>query len=206
MCSSNEKRNFPGGFDAMIVGLGNPGEKYESTRHNAGFMAVEGLASRYGCRLKKLKCKMLYGDCVIEGRKVLLCEPQTYMNNSGEAVRDLSAFYKLPPERVILLVDDISLDVGRIRIRRKGSDGGHNGLKSIFYLCGSDAFPPRQNRGRRQALPDYDLADWVLSRFRPEETEPLRGRAGNGRQSGRPYRAGRDRPRHESVQQIKFEV
>ena len=85
------KKEFPGGFDAMIVGLGNPGEKYESTRHNAGFMAVEGLASRYGCRLKKLKCKMLYGDCVIEGRKVLLCEPQTYMNNSGEAVRDFTS-------------------------------------------------------------------------------------------------------------------
>ncbi|MGI6270414.1 MAG: aminoacyl-tRNA hydrolase [Candidatus Howiella sp.] len=159
----------------MIVGLGNPGEKYESTRHNAGFMAVEGLASRYGCRLKKLKCKMLYGDCVIEGRKVLLCEPQTYMNNSGEAVRDLSAFYKLPPERVILLVDDISLDVGRIRIRRKGSDGGHNGLKSIFYLCGSDAFPRVKIGVGAKPSPDYDLADWVLSRFRPEETEPLRG-------------------------------
>jgi PTH1 family peptidyl-tRNA hydrolase len=169
------KKEFPGGFDAMIVGLGNPGEKYESTRHNAGFMAVEGLASRYGCRLKKLKCKMLYGDCVIEGRKVLLCEPQTYMNNSGEAVRDLSAFYKLPPERVILLVDDISLDVGRIRIRRKGSDGGHNGLKSIFYLCGSDAFPRVKIGVGAKPSPDYDLADWVLSRFRPEETEPLRG-------------------------------
>ncbi len=167
------KKEFSGSFDALIVGLGNPGLQYENTRHNAGFKAIDRLAESCGCRLTKLKYKALYGDCTIGDRRVLLAKPQTYMNNSGEAVRDLAAFYKLPPEQVILLFDDISLDVGRIRIRRKGSDGGHNGLKSIFYLCGSDAFPRVKIGVGAKPSPDYDLADWVLSRFKKEEAEPL---------------------------------
>lgn len=167
------KKECSASFDAMIVGLGNPGLQYEKTRHNAGFMAVDRLAEACGCRLTKLKYKALFGDCTIGEKRVLLVKPQTYMNRSGEAVRDLSAFYRLSFERVILLFDDISLDVGKIRIRRKGSDGGHNGLKSIFYLCGSDAFPRVKIGVGAKPSPDYDLADWVLSRFRAEEAGSL---------------------------------
>ncbi len=169
-----KKKEFAGGFDWLIAGLGNPGLQYEETRHNAGFLALDELAEKYGAQIKKLKCKALYGDCEISGRRCILCKPQTFMNNSGEAVRDLAAFYKIPPQRTLVLFDDISLEPGRLRIRRKGSDGGHNGIKSIIYLTGSDAFPRIKIGVGKKPHPDYDLAKWVLSRFQPEEFEDMR--------------------------------
>lgn len=169
-----KKKEFAGGFDWLIVGLGNPGLQYEETRHNAGFLALDELAEKYGAQIKKLKYKALYGDCEISDRRCILCKPQTFMNNSGEAVRDLAAFYKIPPERTLVIFDDISLEPGRLRIRRKGSDGGHNGIKSIIYLTGSDAFPRIKIGVGKKPHPDYDLAKWVLSRFQPEEFEDMR--------------------------------
>jgi len=166
--------SFNKSFDYIIVGLGNPGLKYDSTRHNVGFMAADLLAEKYGCNIKKLKFKSLYGDCKINDSRCIICKPQTFMNNSGETVRDIAEFYKIPPERVILIFDDISLDVGRIRIRRKGSDGGHNGIKSIIYLTGSDAYPRIKIGVGAKPHPDYDLADWVLSNFKNDEKEPLK--------------------------------
>lgn len=171
---SRKKKDFGQSFDWLIVGLGNPGMEYEETRHNAGFLALDELAEKYGAAVKKLKCKALYGDCEIAGQRCILCKPQTFMNNSGEAVRDLAAFYKIPPERTLVLFDDISLEPGRLRVRRKGSDGGHNGVKSIIYLTGSDAFPRIKIGVGKKPHPDYDLAKWVLSRFKPEEIEPMK--------------------------------
>ena len=169
-----KKKEFDSSFDWLIVGLGNPGSEYEDTRHNAGFLALDEIAEKYGAAVKKLKYKALYGDCEISGRRCVLCKPQTFMNNSGEAVRDLAAFYKIPPERTLVLFDDISLDPGRLRIRRKGSDGGHNGIKSIIYLTGSDEFPRIKIGVGKKPHPDYDLAKWVLSRFQEEEADAMR--------------------------------
>lgn len=158
--------------DYMIVGLGNPGFQYESTRHNAGFIAVDMLAKKHGCDLSKNKHKALFGQCDIDGKRCLLVKPQTFMNNSGEAVGELSKFYKVPPENVIVLFDDISLDVGKLRIRRKGSDGGHNGIKSIIYYIGSN-FPRVKIGVGAKPHPDYDLAAWVLSKFSDDEKAAL---------------------------------
>lgn len=162
-----------GPIEYMVAGLGNPGPKYEGTRHNAGFMALDLLAGKAGARVDKLKFRASLGDCMISGRRTLLLKPSTFMNNSGEAVRDAMQFYKLPPERVLILLDDISLPVGRIRIRRKGSDGGQNGMKNIIYLSGSDQFPRIKIGIGGKPHPDYDLADWVLSRFTGAESVPL---------------------------------
>lgn len=169
-----KKKEFAANIDYIIVGLGNPGDKYETTRHNAGFMAVDMLAEKYDCRIKKLKFKSLYGDCQIGDSRVILCKPQTFMNNSGETVRDIAAFYKIPPEKVLIIYDDISLDVGKIRIRRKGSDGGHNGMKSIIYLTAADTYPRIKVGVGAKPHPDYDLADWVLSSFKKDEMENLK--------------------------------
>lgn len=169
-----KKDKFPSSIDYIVAGLGNPGTDYETTRHNVGFMAVDLLAEKFGCKIKKLKFKSLYGDCVIGNSRVILCKPQTFMNNSGETVRDISAFYKIPPDRVIIIFDDISLDIGKVRIRRKGSDGGHNGMKSIIYLTASDLYPRIKIGVGNKPHPDYDLAAWVLSSFKPEEKEPLK--------------------------------
>lgn len=158
-----------GAVDFIIVGLGNPGKKYEGTRHNAGFVAVEALAKRLGVRVDRVKFKALCGEAVIGDKKVLLMMPQTFMNNSGEAMREAAAFYKLPPERCLILCDDISLPVGTIRIRRKGSDGGQRGLRSIITLCGSEAFPRVKIGVGQKPHPDYDLAAWVLSKFTKDE-------------------------------------
>ena len=157
----------------ILVGLGNPGLKYEDTRHNAGFMALDTLAERLNVPVKKLQFKSLTGIASIAGENVLLMKPQTFMNNSGEAVGEAMRFYKLPPERVIVLFDDISLPVGGLRIRRKGSDGGHNGMKSIILHGNSDAFPRVKIGVGAKPHPDYELADWVLSRFTREEGEQL---------------------------------
>ena len=117
----------------LVAGLGNPGDNYKMTRHNIGFETIDYIADEYNVKIKKLKFKALYGEAAINGEKVLLVKPQTYMNLSGESIREFSAFYKIPPEKIIIICDDISLAPGRIRIRRKGSAGGHNGLKSIIY-------------------------------------------------------------------------
>ena len=163
-----------GAPEFLIVGLGNPGEKYSFTRHNAGFLCVDLLAEQNGFSLKRLKFRSLTADITLAGHRCLVLKPQTFMNNSGEAVRDAAAFYKIPPERILVIFDDISLDVGRLRIRRKGTDGGHNGMKSIIYHLNSDAFPRIKIGVGKKPHPDYDLADWVLTSFKKDEQHPLK--------------------------------
>lgn len=165
-----QKRAEPSGaVEYLIVGLGNPGTQYEGTRHNAGFMALDAVAEKAGVKLDRLKFKGLCAQAVVGGKKVLLLKPSTFMNLSGQSVTEAMRFYKLPPEHVIVIYDDISFAPGKLRIRLKGSDGGQNGMKNIIYLSGSDAFPRiKLGTGDR---PDrrYDLADWVLSRFSESE-------------------------------------
>ena len=163
-----------GAPEFLVVGLGNPDKKYAFTRHNSGFLCVDMLAEKHGFTLKKLKFKSLLGDAEIGGHRCLVMKPQTYMNLSGEAVRDAAQFYKIPPERIVVLFDDISLDVGKIRIRRKGTDGGHNGIKNIIYHLNSDTFPRIKIGVGKKPHPDYDLADWVLSEFKKDEEAPLK--------------------------------
>ena len=157
----------------LIVGLGNPGLEYAQTRHNAGFMTLDLLAEREHTEIKRMKFKSLCGDVVIAGKRCLLMKPTTYMNNSGQAVAEAMQFYKLPIDHIIVVYDDISLEPSRLRIRRKGSDGGHNGIKSIIYLTGEDTFPRIKLGVGKKPRPDYNLADWVLSRFTKEELEQL---------------------------------
>lgn len=173
------KPALSGAVDFIIAGLGNPGKKYEGTRHNAGFAAIEALAEQLGARVDRVKFKSLCGEAIIGGKKVLLLMPQTFMNNSGEAVREAAAFYKLPPERCLVMCDDISLPVGTIRIRRKGSDGGQRGMRSIITLCGSEAFPRIKIGVGQKPHPDYDLAAWVLSKFTKDEVPLLLAAAKN---------------------------
>ena len=157
-------------YDYIIVGLGNPGARYEMTRHNAGFLAIDLLAIEEGFDVKRLKHHALVAETTISGKKCLVMKPQTMMNNSGEAVGEASKFYKIPPERIIVLYDDISLDVGKTRIRRKGSAGGHNGIKSIIAHLGSEDFPRVKIGVGKKPNPEYDLVSWVLGRF-PKELE-----------------------------------
>ena len=168
-----KKKTFGGAVEAIIVGLGNPDRKYENTRHNAGWMAIDRLAEKLDCRVNRIKFKSYTGECVVDGAKVLLMKPATYMNNSGEAVTEAMRFYKLPPEKVIVIFDDISLDVGSMRIRQKGSDGGQKGMRSIIYLSGKDTFPRIKIGIGAKPNPGWDLADWVLSRFSREERKQL---------------------------------
>ncbi len=163
-----------GAPEFLVVGLGNPDRKYAFTRHNSGFLCVDLLAQKHSFTVQKLKFRSLLGDAVIGRHRCLVMKPQTYMNLSGEAVRDAAAFYKIPPERILVLFDDISLDVGKLRIRRKGTDGGHNGIKNIIYHLGSDQFPRIKIGVGKKPHPDYDLADWVLSEFKKDEEKPLR--------------------------------
>ena len=135
------KNESSGVYDYMIVGLGNPGRQYEDTRHNVGFITMDMLSDKYGAKINKLKFKSLMGEGRIEGKRCLLLKPQTFMNLSGEAVRDAAQFYKIPPENIIVIFDDISLEPGKLRIRRKGSHGGHNGMKNIIYLLNNDNIP-----------------------------------------------------------------
>lgn len=153
----------------LIVGLGNPGKQYEMTRHNIGFHVIDYIAEQKGVKVNKLKFKAVYGETNISGEKVFLVKPQTYMNLSGESVREFCSFYKIPPENVIVINDDISLPPGRIRIRAKGSAGGHNGLKSIIYQLQSDCFPRIKIGVGEPGNKDYDLADYVLGRFSKDE-------------------------------------
>lgn len=160
-------------IEFIIVGLGNPGTKYEDTRHNCGFMSVETLGEMYKTEIKRLKFKSLTAEITVADKRCLLMKPTTFMNNSGEAVDEAADFYKIPPENIIVIYDDINLDVGRLRIRQKGSDGGHNGMKSIILHLNSDNFPRIRVGVGKKPHPDYDLADWVLSRFTKEEGELL---------------------------------
>ena len=157
----------------IIAGLGNPTKQYENTRHNAGFCVIDYLSEKYNIPVKQAVYKALYGSGCIEGQKVLLLKPQTFMNNSGRAVSQITKFYKIHSDKIIILSDDISLDVGKIRIRRKGSHGGHNGLKDIFQLLGTDDIMRIKIGVGQKPHPDYDLADWVLSRFPKEDFENL---------------------------------
>lgn len=156
----------------LIVGLGNPTKEYEGTRHNIGFMAIDALAEEYGIRVDTLKHKAMIGKGMVEGQKVILAKPVTYMNLSGEAVREITDYYKIPAEDVIVIFDDISLDVGMIRIRRKGSAGGHNGIKSIISHLGTMDFP-RIKVGIGAKREGQDLADYVLGRFSKADREIL---------------------------------
>ena len=149
----------------IVVGLGNPGAKYDNTRHNAGFRALEGYCARSGQKIDRMKFKALAGEGMLGGKRVLFLKPQTFMNLSGEAVCDAASFYKIPPEHVIVLSDDVSLDVGMLRVRAKGSAGGQNGLKNIIYHLNSEDFPRVKIGVGAKPHPDYDLADWVLSNF-----------------------------------------
>lgn len=162
-----------GTHEFLIVGLGNPGSKYTLTRHNAGFLCLDMLSEKLNFRIDRLKFKSLTADVSINGHRCIVMKPQTFMNNSGEAVRECSDFYKIPPERVIVIYDDISLDVGKLRIRRKGTDGGHNGIKSIIYHLNSDQFPRIKVGCGKKPHPDYDMADWVLSEFKKDEQKAL---------------------------------
>lgn len=157
----------------IIAGLGNPESKYEHTRHNIGFHAIDVLCDKYNIRLNKLKFKACFGDGIIGGEKVILAKPQTYMNLSGESIRDMAAFYKIPTENIIVIFDDISLDTGRMRIRPTGSAGGHNGIKSIIYQLNSDKFPRIKLGIGAPPHSDFDLADYVLGRFTSEEIKTL---------------------------------
>ena len=156
-----------------IIGLGNPGTKYAGTRHNIGFDTVTALADKYNIKLKDRKFSGLVGEGFIEGEKVMLVQPQTFMNLSGECVGLIAGFYKLEPEDVIIICDDINLDTGRLRIRAKGSAGGHNGLKSIIAHLGTEAFP-RIRIGVGEKTEGWDLADYVLARFREEDEPKMR--------------------------------
>ena len=162
-----------GPVEYLIVGLGNPGKEYENTRHNAGYMAVERIAQDLGVKIDRIKYKSLCADAMIGGKRVLLMKPSTFMNLSGQAVTEAARFYKIPMEKVIVFMDDISLEPGKVRIRRKGTDGGHNGIKNIIYQLQSDAFPRVRLGVGVKPHPDYDLADWVLAPFPKEAAETL---------------------------------
>ncbi len=170
---AKESPPMGGPVEYLVVGLGNPGSQYQNTRHNAGFLAIDRVAEKYHTRIDRSKFKALVGEAVIGKKRVLLMKPQTFMNASGEAVGEALRFYKLPPENVIILSDDISLEAGRLRVRRKGSDGGHNGLKSIQSHLGSDTYPRIKIGVGQKPHPDYDLIDWVLGTFGLEDLKKL---------------------------------
>lgn len=155
----------------LIVGLGNPGKEYAGTRHNIGFEAIDYIADKYNIELNRIKFKGIFGEGMINGKKVILLKPTTYMNLSGESIREVVNFYKISNEEIIVIYDDISLEVGRLRIREKGSHGGHNGIKSIIANLSSDVFP-RVKIG--VGGPKGDLVSHVLGKFSNSEIEILR--------------------------------
>ena len=165
-----EKKEDSTPLTHIIVGLGNPGDKYTYTRHNAGFLAIDYLLSKYSLSCDKLKFKALVGEIKLGGIRALLMKPQTFMNASGTAIQEACAFYKIPPENVIVISDDASFDIGKLRIRKNGSAGGHNGLKSVIECLNSDKFPRIKLGVGQKPSPDYDIADWVLARI-PKEKE-----------------------------------
>ena len=157
----------------IVVGLGNPGDKYYTTRHNAGFLAIDYIAQKYSVKVDRVKFKALCAEAVIGGKTVLLMKPQTFMNLSGEAVKEAASFYKVPAENVVVISDDVNLDVARLRVRRKGSDGGQKGMRSICEHLGTDAFPRIRIGVGQKPHPDYDMADWVLSEFSENDKKQL---------------------------------
>jgi PTH1 family peptidyl-tRNA hydrolase len=166
-------KKFGGSVQYLIVGLGNPDKKYENTRHNAGWLAIDHISEKLDCKVNRIKFKSFVGECTINNTKIMLMKPTTYMNNSGEAVVEAMNFYKIPPENVVIIMDDISLDVGKMRIRSKGSDGGQRGMRSIITLSGSQNFPRIKIGIGAKPNPNWDLADWVLSKFTDEEMKSL---------------------------------
>jgi len=167
------KKKADGPIDYIIVGLGNPGSKYEKTRHNAGFMALKAVADKLGVKVDRVRFKGYTATAEIGDVRVLLLMPQTFMNASGESVREAMQFYKVPAERTVVLFDDISLPVGGVRVRRKGSDGGQRGMQNIIQLCGDSNFPRVKLGIGAKPHPDYDLAAWVLSRFTSDEYKSM---------------------------------
>ena len=162
-----------GGISWLVVFLGNPGTKYEMTRHNAGFMAGDAMAKAQGAAINRSRFKALTGTCDIGGETVMLMKPQTFMNLSGEAVAQAVSFYKLAPDHVIVVSDEVALPIGKLRIRTKGSAGGHNGLRNIIALLGTDQFPRIRIGVGAAPHPDYDMADWVLSSFKGKDAEDI---------------------------------
>ena len=176
-----------GGINWLIVFLGNPGPRYEFTRHNAGFMAAEAMAREKNLSINKLRFKSLTASCTIGGQAVLLMKPQTFMNLSGEAVRQAAAFYKVAPEHVLVISDEISLPIGKLRIRTKGSAGGHNGLKDIIAKLGTQDFPRIRIGVGAPPHPDYDMADWVLSTFKNQDAGDIKAAALRAAQAAECY-------------------
>lgn len=166
-------------IDWLVVGLGNPGKKYEGTRHNAGFMAADALADKLGILVERVKFHALMGDGMCGEQRILLAKPQTYMNLSGQAVDEILTFYKLPPERLLVMCDDISLEPGQLRIRRKGSHGGQNGMRNIIDMVETSDFCRIKLGVGKKPHPDYDLADWVLSHFTQNELKEMQQSAHN---------------------------
>lgn len=176
-----------GGVNWLIVFLGNPGPRYEFTRHNAGFMAADAMAREKNLKINKLRFKALTAACQIGDQFVLLMKPQTFMNLSGEAVRQAAAFYKVAPEHIIVVSDEISLPLGKLRIRTKGSAGGHNGLKDIIAKLGTQDFPRIRIGVGAPPHPDYDMADWVLSTFKNQDAEDMKAAALRAAQAAECY-------------------
>ena len=161
------------GAEWLICGLGNPDARYAGTRHNAGFDALDHLAEKWNTEITKSKFKGLYGQATVDGKKVILLKPMTYMNLSGEAVGEAARFYKIPADHVLVISDDVSLPIGKLRIRKGGSAGGHNGLKNIIQHLGTDQFPRVKVGVGEKPHPDYDMADWVLSKFVGEDLKTI---------------------------------
>lgn len=164
-----------GGVDWLLVCLGNPGDQYENTRHNAGFLVADELAQRQNVPIQRLKFRALTNTVTLGGQKVLLMKPVTYMNLSGEAVHEAAAFYKTPPERILVVSDEVALSPGKLRVRKGGSAGGHNGLKNIIAHLGTDQFPRIRVGVGQKPHPDYDMADWVLGKFQGEDKKAVDG-------------------------------
>ena len=170
---STSEDSSSGAIEYILVGLGNPGKEYERTRHNAGFMAMDYISGRCGARIDRAKFSALVGEATINGKRVLLMKPQTFMNSSGEAVSAAAKFYKIAPENIIVISDDVSLDVGRVRVRRKGSHGGQKGLKSIQECLGTEDYQRIKIGVGAKPHPDYDMAAWVLSTFEQKDIEAI---------------------------------
>lgn len=179
----SQSQTTTGQPEYIIAGLGNPGMQYDNTRHNAGFNVIDMLAKQYNTEIKRLRFKGKTAEVTIEGIKCLLLKPTTYMNNSGESIVQAMEFYKLDVDKLIVVCDDISLDCGKIRIRRKGSHGGHNGLRSIIDLTGRDDFQRIKVGVGKKPHPDYDLAKWVLGKFNSDDTEKMKISAENACES-----------------------
>jgi PTH1 family peptidyl-tRNA hydrolase len=176
---STNSQSGGGKIEYVIAGLGNPGLQYEGTRHNAGFMTIDTLAQQLGTEISRMRFKGKTAEVTIEGVRCLLLKPETYMNLSGESIVQALEFYKLDAEKLIVIYDDISLEPGKLRVRRKGSHGGHNGIRSIIELTGRDDFPRVKIGVGKKPHPDYDLAKWVLGKFPKEAAEKMQTSTAN---------------------------